>query len=136
MGRLANEPAHPFQGEGNPPRKSSYMPAETPLQAPITDRLDAALDAMVKAGELPRAIYLTPADYAQFALEETAAWQGKLGTKALFVPLSHDDVPIIAEHLIDKVEVPVRQCVNVGKRGSAVYSATGRCILLDLVELL
>lgn len=97
-------------------------PKSPRLVSTVIDRLDCALARMKANGMAPRAIYLTPADYKLFAKERTRAWRDATGSRGLIWPLSHEDVPIIAESLIPAM-VPVRE--SKGKRKSTIYSTHG-----------
>lgn len=110
------------------------MTAETPVQAAIIDRLDKALGALETRGLVPRAIYLAPDDYEEFAACETACWRSATGSTALVRPLAYGDVLLITEKLIEQVEIPVRQFCGPSNRGSAVYASTGQCVMLDLAR--
>lgn len=101
-------------------------------EAAIIRRIDAALARMSAEKMEPRAIYLTPADYASLARVKTKRWQKETGSSALIFPLSYEDVPIVNESLCARLSydsakgtaiVPVRQAK--GKRASTIYSTHG-----------
>jgi hypothetical protein len=101
------------------------MPAEAPLQASISDLLDATIERMVADGLKPAAIYLTPADYDRLAAEETQWWQEQSGSEAKLWPCSFRNVLLIAESLIEKVEVPLRRRTGLIKLKSTIYASNG-----------
>lgn len=110
-------------------------PSRDDVQAgTVCDAIDKAVQALVDQGLAPTSIYLTAVDYERFAAEHTRIWRSKLGSTAFFWPLSHDDVPIISEHLADRLELPVRQASYGNGRGSAVYAAGGQSVSLTIAR--
>jgi hypothetical protein len=86
-------------------------------------RMDAALANLTARGMDPRAFYLTPFDYAALAKAKTKRWREDSGSGALVWPLSHRDVPLIGESLIEQM-IPVRQTTSSRKQ-STLYSTRG-----------
>jgi hypothetical protein len=86
----------------------------------IIRRIDAALATMRSRGMAPRAIYLTPSDHKLLARAKTTRYRRETGSKALLwpVPISHDDVPIIAEKLIGNTAMH-RWCRCASRRKAA-----------------
>lgn len=89
----------------------------------IIPRLDAGLAKMAERKMAPRAIYLTKADYADLARSSTRRWREESGSRAFVWPLSHADVPIIGESLIQHM-IPIRETKSAAKQ-SMIYSIHG-----------
>lgn len=132
-GPLEGRPARSPEKEGNSKqRKPANMSIRDPLQATITERLDLAIERLIEQGLKPAAIYLTTRDRELLDKYATRMWRTSTGSTSYAYPCSYNDLPLIAEKLIEHYELPVRQRTGVSKLRSTVYSSTGQGVPLDL----
>jgi hypothetical protein len=109
------------------------MSDETLAQAPMTDAIGRAIQALIDQELVPAAIHLTFADYEAYQAEETSYWREKLGLTAVYPTAFEDGTPLISEKLADRLQLPVCRTTGLTRRSSMVYATTGQCVKIGLL---